>query len=174
MGERYVNATVSGLSLKNGDQEKLVLFMRKPKNFLVFCGNPGIGKTYFCSALMEWALKTFQSVRYHNEKELLARLRQAVKESYDDYGNVLKYLMDDDLIILDDVGSQKYSEWTEEIIFDTLDMRYNSMKPTIVTSNLSEKDFRDRFHHRIPSRLFATENIILDGTGFEDLRNHGF
>lgn len=79
--------------------------MKNPKNILVFNGSPGIGKTHFCSALTEWALKTFNSRRYHKEESLLRALRAGISEGNGDYLINLQLLTDDELVILDDVGS---------------------------------------------------------------------
>lgn len=80
-----------------------------------------------------------------------------------DYLEVLKYLIDDDFLIIDDVGSStKHTEWREEILFAILDSRYNSMKPTVITSNFSQQQFIDKYHRRIHSRLFSTENTIIE------------
>lgn len=145
--------------------------MKKPKNFLVYCGNPGIGKTYLCAALTEWAMTNFNSWRYWNESELFKRVRASIDEYKNtDYLESLKYLIDDELIMLDDIGSTGLNEWRKEIIFDAIDERYNTMKPTVITSNFSRSDFEKNFHGRLSSRLFARENIIIEIPNGLDLR----
>ncbi len=149
---------------------------------LVFHGSPGIGKTYFCSALIEWAIKYFDTIRFHNEKNLLSALRNHISSGYGDYGSNLELLVDDDLVILDDVGSginphhisYKDLEWRREIFFHFLDYRYHSMKPTIITSNFTREEFQSVYSERIVSRLFAKENTIISLFDNElDKRSHG-
>lgn len=143
--------------------------MKNPKHMLIYHGSPGIGKTYFCAALMEWALTNFNSFRYHNEKNLLSRIRKGINDGEGDYAQALEYLIDDDLIFLDDVGSsinpdkfsQKDLEWRREIFFNFLDFRYNCQKPTIITSNFNENQFNRVYSERICSRLFAKENTVI-------------
>lgn len=147
--------------------------MSEPKNMLVFCGNPGIGKTYLCAAFMEWIITEFDAFRYWHEDNLLQRVRDSISEGNGDYFRALSYLIDDPIVILDDLGCNKPNEWREEIIFHTIDERYNSMLPTIITSNLSKQDFRDKYHPRIASRLFAKENIIIELHDEPDLRENG-
>jgi len=144
--------------------------MKKPQNFLVYCGNAGIGKTYLCSALMEWIVPNFNSFRYWNESELLKRVRSGMEDFKGDYLETLKLLIDDDIVIIDDIGSTGLNEWRKEIIFDAIDERYNTMKPTIITSNFSRKEFESLFHERLSSRLFAAENIIIEIHDGNDLR----
>ena len=149
---------------------------------LLYHGSPGIGKTYFCSAIAEWALQNFDSIRYHHEKNLLARLRQGISDGSGDYERNLGYLIDDELVILDDVGSginpnkcnNRDLEWRREIFFGFLDYRYNSMKPTIITSNFTQNDFMEIYSGRICSRLFANENTIISVFGDDlDKRQKG-
>lgn len=87
-----------------------------------------------------------------------------------DYLDMLKYMIDGEFLIIDDVGSStKITEWREEILFAIIDERYNSMKPTIVTSNFTQKEFLEKYHPRIHSRLFSKENTVievLDGIDF--------
>lgn len=140
---------------------------------LVFCGNPGIGKTFFCAALSEWSFKKFKTRRYWTEAQLLKRIRSGMETFKGDYIDHLIQLFDDELIILDDVGSQGINDWRSEVLFDALDFRYNSMLPTVITSNFSSQDFKDKYHKRVHSRLFATENTIIELHDLIDKRSQG-
>lgn len=136
--------------------------MEKPKHFLVYCGSPGIGKTYFCASLIEWALSSFKSFRYWNESELFKKVRASMEEYKGDYLEALKYMIDDQLVMLDDVGSMGLNEWRKEVIFDAIDERYNTTLPTVITTNYTSKEIKDFFHPRVYSRLFAKENIVIE------------
>lgn len=144
--------------------------MNKPKNILVFTSGPGFGKTHFCSALTEWMHLNFDTFRYHKEEMLLKALRMVISEDHGDWAQALKYKTDDELVILDDVGSwfnaervhEKDNNWKIEVFFSFLDDRYNSMKPTIITSNLNKAGFLKAYSERVVSRLFAAENTIIE------------
>ncbi len=154
-------------------QTKVSKFLEKPKNFLLYCGSPGIGKTYFCASLTSWVIKTFNTYRYWDESELLKRLRNEMDVSKGDYLETLKWLIDDQLLILDDVGSTGIREWREEVLFDLIDSRYNTMLPTIITSNFTVAEFKKCYHPRICDRLFATENTIIEIDDGISLRSQG-
>src|SRR5574338_1024077 len=81
-GERYHGATLSKLEIDDGMGVKIFNYLQNPKGMLLFHGSPGIGKTYFCSALTEWALCRFDSRRYHREEDLLRRLRLGISEGH--------------------------------------------------------------------------------------------
>lgn len=180
--KRYIGATISKFGCPPREAEKILDYMENPKGMLVVLGIPGTGKTYLCSALVEWGLKNFASMRYHNEKKLLEHLRLGISEGQGDYARNLEHMIDDDFVMLDDVGSginpEKVTyrdlEWRREIFFHFLDTRYNSMKPTLITSNFNEENFKDVYSERICSRLFSKENLIVKlFEGVEDKRQNG-
>lgn len=149
------------MALSVDAQEKIAKWMKNSKNFLIILGNPGLGKTMFCAALFEFAMKNFNSFRYYNERQLFKRLRDCISEDRGDYLIELKNLLDDDFIFLDDIGSEKLTEFRQDVIFEAIDLRYSSMKPTVITSNLDTSDFRTSYHPRFCSRLLASENTLI-------------
>lgn len=136
----------------------------------MYCGNPGIGKTYLCAALAEWYHKTFDTFRYWNEHQLLKRLRDVISEGKGDYLDALQFAIDDQFLMFDDMGSQGHNEWREEIHFALIDQRYNSELPTLITTNYSREDIKKIYHPRLYSRLFAKENTIIEIIDGTDLR----
>jgi DNA replication protein DnaC len=57
------------------------------------------------------------------------------------------------LLIIDDLGAAKTSDWTEEVTYRLINRRYNHMLPTLVTTNLAIKDLRAYLGDRVTSRL---------------------
>ncbi|MEU6172752.1 ATP-binding protein [Streptantibioticus parmotrematis] len=57
------------------------------------------------------------------------------------------------LLLIDDLGAAKSSEWTEEITYRLINRRYNHMLPTLVTTNLRIGDLRVCLGDRVASRL---------------------
>jgi len=173
--ERYVRSTLSGLEIPIWVGQKISNYMKNQKNMLVYHGSPGIGKTKFCAALVDWMMSNFNTVRYHKEGKLLGTLRSMINEGHGDWEINLKLLIDDDIVILDDVGSginpEKITyrdlEHRRDVFYEFLDFRYNLMKPTIITSNFSKNDFHEVYSDRICSRLFAKENTIISVFGEE-------
>lgn len=144
--------------------------MKIKSNFLIYCGSPGIGKTYLCASLVEWAMMNFRSFRYWKEQDLLQQIRTNMDTYKGDYLLSLKYLIDDPLVIIDDIASDKHSEWREEVLFSLVDNRYNSMLPTIITSNLTVNQFKKTYQERFCSRLFAKDNQVIEITDGIDHR----
>jgi DNA replication protein DnaC len=150
---------------------------------LVFTGSPGCGKTYLCAALTEWMFKYFNTRRYHKEEKLLRTLRTGISQhGSGDYLLMLEYIMDDEVVILDDVAAginpgkftNRDLEFRREVFFSFLDYRYNTQRPTVITSNLNRTEFTEIYSERIASRLYSTENTIIEMFGTDlDKRSMG-
>ncbi len=120
-------------------------------------------------------MKKHRFFRYFNERELLARLRGGIASGLGggDYLNSLKMLLDQEFIFLDDIGSSGFNEWRREVIFDAIDQRYESRLPTVITSNLNRKQLEEGLGGRAVSRLFASENLVIEMHDGVDLRKEG-
>jgi len=173
VGKRYAGATLSSFAV-NGDNEKIAQWIKNNKNFLVFLGSPGVGKTYFCAALLPWVHPKVRSVRYWNERDLLARLREAISQEKGNYVKQLEYLLDDEFVMLDDMGSCGINDWRKEVWFEAIDMRYESQKPTVITSNMTRGEIFSSLGPRCHSRLFSKENLIIEMHDGMDLRQQNF
>lgn len=147
-------------------------YLKKQMNFLILSGPAGCGKTYLVASLMGWIMKNFHHFRIWKEYDLVKRLREGIEKGWEPT-ETLKGLIDDDVIVIDDLGAQGYNEWREKMMYELLDMRYNTGKPTIFTTNLSKDDFYSMYGPRIGSRLFASENTYIDLSDEPDLRQQG-
>jgi DNA replication protein DnaC len=146
--------------------------MKNPKSIMVILGTPGTGKTYMCAAFLGWAINKFRTFRCWKESELLGHLRDSI-DRYGDYSTSLKQAIDDEFMILDDLGSSPVNDWRKEIIFTVIETRYSMAMPTIITSNLTQDQIANKYDERTASRLFASENSIIDMFNMCDLRKEG-
>lgn len=150
--------------MAHADMEKISQWINGGKNILLYTGNPGCGKTYFCAAMINYCWPRFESCRCWTEKKLMEELRVGIENGHD-YTRALSHMIDDEFLIYDDMGSTGFSEWRKEVIFELIDARYSSMKPTIITSNLSNAEIPSIYHERVWSRLSAAENTIIKVNG---------
>lgn len=112
------------------------------------------------------------SFRVWKESQIFSRLKSLMDGS-GDCSKELGYMLDDELMILDDLGSGAGTDWQKEIIFEVVDRRYESALPTVFTSNLTREELGDHFGMRVKSRLFAKENLIIECHNAKDLREDG-
>ena len=64
------------------------------------------------------------------------------------------------LLVLDDIGAEKASEWTQERLYSVIDHRYANCKPLIVTSNLPPSKLSDQAGERTASRLAEMCEVV--------------
>ena len=140
---------------------------------LVVTGNPGVGKTYMCAAVInKWGdrksllARGIKTVRYWTEYDLLQRMRDHISGGHGgDYVKVLQYITDDELIILDDLGATGRNDWREEILYTFLNQQWSDNRATMITSNYNRREIQQMYHPRIASRLFDKYNVIINMDG---------
>lgn len=176
---RFIGAALSNLKFSEKINVKLRAWIKKPKGMLVFQGCPGIGKTYLCASLVQYFadLKTkgkyrAASLRYFDEYNFLKALRKSVGENRE-FQDEIEVLIDHDLVILNDLGSNDITPWRKDVTFNLIDCMYNSLKPFVITTNLTREQIVERYEERTASRLFAKENTIIEAFDVDDLRQEG-
>lgn len=149
----------------------LQAWCKNPKNFLFITGSPGCGKTYIASAMLAWMYGNVGSFRIWNDQHLLERLRNFISSDMrGDFGKEIEYLIDDEFIILDDMGSSQLTDWQVDVWFKVINTRYENALPTLITTNLTSKEIYENLGPRTHSRIFAKENKIIDMHEYKDLR----
>jgi len=139
--------------------EAVERFIKNPTNKGLFLfGKAGTGKTHL-------AVKIAQEVKSLRVRFIkVPRLLLELKSNFDGKGweneQIIDRLANVDLLILDDLGAEKASEWVAETIFVLIDERYGNMRPTIITSNLSPDELVERLGDRIFSRIAGTCEVI--------------
>ena len=82
----------------------------------------------------------------------------------------VQWILDDHFVMIDDLGSNGFTDWKKEITLAAIDLRYESEMPTVFTSNLTRNEISDGLGFRAASRLFAAENTIIEMHSAKDQR----
>src|SRR5918999_1025911 len=143
---------------------------------LYFCGGVGTGKTHLAVAVMNELIqrKRVPSL-FVTVPEFLDNLRGA----YNDPGRNLDEWMDAvknaDFLVLDDLGSERPTEWVQERLFVIINHRYRESLPTVFTSNIGPENLPAQLGERTASRIIAMcEGVELAGDDYrETVRNGG-
>jgi DNA replication protein DnaC len=146
---------------------------------LLIIGPPGIGKTHLAIAAMKHAIRTSGARgRYYDTRGLLTQIRS----TYNSFTktaemDVIRPVMNAELLILDDLGAERLTDWVEETMNVIVNARYNAKLPTVFTSNYEDipgsEDLNSllvRVGFRLHSRLREMcEFLEYDGPDYRDL-----
>ncbi len=104
---------------------------------LLFLGPCGVGKTHLSVALLKSIVREKQATGcFVDEAELLRRLQYSYgPDSPDTERDVLLPLMDVDLLVWDDLGTGRPTDWVRETVRMVINHRYTYQKQTVITSN---------------------------------------
>ena len=119
---------------------------------LLLLGPVGTGKTHQAFGAIRQIVHTGVAVSWAaiTAADLYAALRPSERGKPE---TVMARYAGIPLLLLDDLGAAKTSEWTEETTFRLINHRYENHLATIVTSNLAAKDLRPGLGERVTSRL---------------------
>ena len=139
------------------------------KPFLLLTGNKGTGKTTLACAVIRGANgKHHARGQFWPVIDLLDRYRRTfdtdrATETLDEVDQAMRRVP---LLVLDDYGAHKGSEFAEERLFALIDYRYREHKPTVITSNVGLIEMADR----VRSRLTDTGVCLIVNFQGRDMR----
>lgn len=134
-------------------------FIQGASTSLVVLGDVGVGKTH--QVWGAWARivadRPQTSLVAWRVSSLLAELRFAGFAGLE----TVRGAQNADLLLLDDLGVARASDWSFEQLNEILDERYQCRRPTIVTSNLSFAELAERVGQRFVSRLAESARVVV-------------
>ena len=135
----------------NGKNPKLNLARKYVKDWkemqeknigYVIMGPVGTGKSFFAGCIANALMEQGVSVMMTN----FSRILNELTKPYADKNQIISNLVSYPLLIIDDLGIERNSEFALEMIYNVIDRRYCIKKPLIVTTNLSYQDMTFTFH----------------------------
>ena len=129
-------------NLKNYS-EKLVNGIEKKG--LILVGNNGVGKTHLACSIANKLIENGIPVIYGTLINLLAELKNSYKiDNSISEMEIIKLYENVVLLIIDDLGKEKPSEWGLEKLFTIINSRYENNLPVIITTNYNQNSLVER------------------------------
>jgi DNA replication protein DnaC len=126
---------------------------------LVLAGMPGTGKSHLSAAILQALMA--RDVSYMTCMDLIRTIRDTWrKDSERSETQVLTFLQNLDLLVIDEVGVQYGTDGEQTIIFDVLDRRYREVKPTMILTNQDKDGFKGFVGERTFDRLVETSRWV--------------
>ena len=158
---------------------------------LLLTGGNGVGKTHLAVAILR------ELVQRKNARGQFWDFHELIREIKNSYDNetkttelqVLEPVVEADVLVLDDLGAWKMTDWMNDTLSYILNSRYTARRPTILTTNYQDADIEkvrtadplvrreylvERIGQRLRSRLMEMCVVIpVEGTDWRRLRQQG-
>lgn len=173
LGERFADSTFEKFTPLPGTEKTLEFCKSYANTFpaygaeaLLIWGEYGNGKSHLAAAVAHTVKDKGRTVVFQTMPELLERIRQTFNDrnNKETERDIMRALHDCELLVLDDVGAEKLSDWVQDVLFRIVDGRYRQKKPIMYTTNLKPNDLKDRVGPRIYDRMMET-SILVQNTG---------
>lgn len=122
---------------------------------LLFMGHTGLGKTHLALAIADAVLEGGHDVLYTSSAALAAQLGR----EHFDFSNNDEWLaacQEADLLILDDLGTEYITPLTISVLYELINTRMLTHRPTIYTTNITDQNvFVARYTEKVASRMLG-------------------
>ncbi|MCZ4103049.1 ATP-binding protein [Streptomyces sp. H39-C1] len=136
---------------------------------LLIAGPTGTGKTHQTYGAVRGLVQAGVRLRWQSITAADLYAAQRPRQGHDSERE-MRDLARCPLLMIDDLGAAKTSEWTEELTYRLINHRYEQILPTLFTTNVPIREIRTILGDRIASRLAEmTERAVLTGP---DRRRH--
>jgi len=183
--KRYQHCTLGNFTAYNESLQRAVVQARRVADSfpdvsrgLFLEGQPGVGKTHLAVAVLKQAIQTTGARGlFYDTRDLL----RVIRSTYDPATrttelDVLRPVMTAELLVLDDLGAEKTSEWVDETMNLIVNTRYNERRLTLFTSNYPDipddtepNSLLFRIGSRMRSRLHEMcDFVVLDAADYRE------
>ncbi|HEX2985769.1 MAG TPA: ATP-binding protein [Caproiciproducens sp.] len=120
---------------------------------LIMMGGTGLGKTHLSLAIANTVIQKGFGVVYCSVNNIITQLER--EHFGKDDGDSGKSLMECDLLILDDLGTEFRSAFSGAEIYNIVNTRLMIQRPTIISTNLNMQELQERYTERFASRIMG-------------------
>lgn len=146
-------------------------FPQNARHNILFTGKTGLGKTFLLNCLAKAVLDKGYTVLKTTAYNLFDQLFQNVLRNEEIDGDLKYKTFGADCLMIDDLGTETLrNNYTAETLFNILNERCLRGRHTLLSTNLSLTELKDRYSERVTSRLFDVGETLLVRFMGEDIR----
>lgn len=163
MDDTFRTACFANYQIRNGNERHLKVAKKYCIEFskmyernqgLLFWGTVGTGKSYTAACIANYLLEANTSVVMTSFVRILQEMQGFDREREETFTNKLNSVK---LLIIDDLGAERSTDYALEKVYGIIDNRYRAKKPLILTTNLTLRQMQeatDIRYARIYDRIF--------------------
>lgn len=146
---------------------------------LLYLGRCGVGKTHLAVAALKELINKGIPALFYDFRDLLKEIQDSYNpNTHTSELKILAPVLDAELLVLDELGASKPTEWVQETITHIITKRYNEKKVTIFTSNYLDipigsaydESLTDRVGVRLRSRLHEMCRLVpMEGDDYREV-----
>ena len=190
--KRYEHCDLDSYVTRNETQKNAKIWVQRfvdnypqVESGLLFLGTCGVGKTHLAVALLKQVItEKGDGGLFYDFRDLLREIQASWDSiSQTSEWDVLKPVLEARILVLDELGANKPTEWVRDTIAHIINCRYNDKRLTIFTSNFldtptkaGEETLTDRIGVRLRSRLYEMcREVEIHGVDFrKDIKKASF
>lgn len=123
---------------------------------LLMQGGTGLGKTHLSLAIAHEAIEKGYGVIYGSAQNMVTNLEKERFQKDNEQQDTNQLMLQCDLLIIDDLGTEFSTSFVTAAIYNIVNTRLMTHKPTIISTNLSMKELEERYTERFASRILGS------------------
>lgn len=180
--KRYTDCHFHNYRAMNPTQERAIKFATKLameypaiERGLVFMGTVGVGKTHLAVSILKSLTERGFSCQFYEFGALLKEIQDSYNPNTQSSElKILAPVLDAEVLVLDEIGASKPTDWVKDTMAHIINTRYNDKKLTVFTTNYlderreqRDETLEDRIGVRLRSRLYEMcKTVVMQGDDF--------
>ncbi len=133
---------------------------------ILMLGETGLGKTHLSLSITGEVISRGFNAVYNSAQNIFTELNKEHFGRSDSSFSYEAMLLESDLLVIDDLGAEFATQFTNAALYNIINTRMNYSLPTIINTNLTLKELEEKYTRRISSRIIG-EYAVLDFFGYD-------